>query len=76
MSDHQLAARLATEAGELLLAVRAELADATAAERKSAGDKRSHAFLMAALAIAAKDLRLEWRSRSALLSAVVFAATA
>ncbi len=28
----------------------------------------------AALAIAAKDLRLEWRSRSALLSAVVFAA--
>jgi heme exporter protein B len=30
--------------------------------------------IRAALAIAAKDLRLEWRSRSALLSAVVFAA--
>ena len=50
MSDHELAARLATEAGELLLGVRAELADATAAERKAAGDKRSHDFLMAALA--------------------------
>jgi 3'(2'), 5'-bisphosphate nucleotidase len=49
-SDHELAARLATEAGELLLVVRTELADATAAERKSAGDKRSHDFLMAALA--------------------------
>ncbi|MEU0499350.1 3'(2'),5'-bisphosphate nucleotidase CysQ [Mycobacterium sp. NPDC006124] len=50
MADHELAARLATEAGELLLEVRAELADATAAERKDAGDKRSHAFLMTALA--------------------------
>jgi 3'(2'), 5'-bisphosphate nucleotidase len=50
MSDHDVARRLATEAGELLLTVRAELADATAAERKSAGDKRSHDFLMAALA--------------------------
>lgn len=49
-SDHQLAARLATEAGELLLGVRAELADADAKERKAAGDKRSHDFLMAALA--------------------------
>jgi 3'(2'), 5'-bisphosphate nucleotidase len=49
-SDHQLAARLATEAGELLLGVRAELADADARERKAAGDKRSHDFLMAALA--------------------------
>lgn len=48
--DHELAARLATEAGELLLGVRAELADATAAERKDAGDKRAHAFLMTALA--------------------------
>jgi 3'(2'), 5'-bisphosphate nucleotidase len=45
-----LAARLATEAGRLLLAVRDELADATAAERKSAGDKRSHDFLIGALA--------------------------
>ena len=49
-SDHELAARLATEAGELLLAVRTELAVATVAERKSAGDKRSHDFLMTALA--------------------------
>jgi 3'(2'), 5'-bisphosphate nucleotidase len=50
MSDHQVAARLATRAGELLLAVRQELADATAAERKAAGDKRSHEYLMAELA--------------------------
>lgn len=50
MSDHELAATLATEAGELLLGVRAELAEATAAERKAAGDKRSHDYLMEALA--------------------------
>lgn len=50
MSDHQLAAELATQAGELLLGVRTELADATEVERKAAGDKRSHDFLMAALA--------------------------
>lgn len=37
MSDHQLAAELATQAGELLLGVRTELADATEAERKAAG---------------------------------------
>ena len=49
MNDHELAARLATEAGALLLDVRAELADASAEERKAAGDKRSHDFLMAAL---------------------------
>jgi 3'(2'), 5'-bisphosphate nucleotidase len=49
-TDHEVAARLATEAGQLLLAVRAELADATAAERKAAGDKRSHDYLMEALA--------------------------
>ena len=49
-SDHEVAARLATEAGKLLLEVRAELADASQAERKAAGDKRSHDFLMAALA--------------------------
>jgi 3'(2'), 5'-bisphosphate nucleotidase len=48
--DHELAARLATEAGELLLGVRDELADADPAARKAAGDKRSHDFLMAALA--------------------------
>jgi 3'(2'), 5'-bisphosphate nucleotidase len=49
MSDHALAARLATEAGHLLLRVREEFADAEASERKAAGDKRSHDFLMAAL---------------------------
>ena len=49
-SDHQVAARLATEAGKLLLEVRSELADATGAERKAAGDKRSHDFLIEALA--------------------------
>jgi 3'(2'), 5'-bisphosphate nucleotidase len=49
-NDHQVAARLATEAGQLLLAVREELADATAADRKAAGDKRSHDYLMVALA--------------------------
>ncbi|MGK2866428.1 MAG: 3'(2'),5'-bisphosphate nucleotidase CysQ [Mycobacterium sp.] len=48
--DHELASRLATEAGELLLGVRAEFADADATDRKAAGDKRSHDFLMAALA--------------------------
>jgi len=49
VTDHELAARLATQAGELLLGVRAEFADAAAEERKAAGDKRSHDFLMAAL---------------------------
>jgi 3'(2'), 5'-bisphosphate nucleotidase len=41
---------LATDAGKLLLEIRAELADASEAERKAAGDKRSHDFLMEALA--------------------------
>jgi 3'(2'), 5'-bisphosphate nucleotidase len=50
VSDHELAARLATQAGELLLTVRQELAQAPPVERKAAGDKRSHDFLMAALA--------------------------
>lgn len=50
MTDHELAARLATEAGQLLLGVRTELADASASERKAAGDKRSHDYLMEALA--------------------------
>ena len=54
-SDHELAARLATEAGELLLGVRDELADASEGERKAAGDKRSHDFLMEALATARPD---------------------
>ncbi|MCB0949704.1 MAG: 3'(2'),5'-bisphosphate nucleotidase CysQ [Mycobacterium sp.] len=49
MTDHDLAARLATEAGALLLGIRNGLAAATAQERKAAGDKGSHDFLMAAL---------------------------
>lgn len=49
MNDHDLAAQLATDAGQLLLGVRAEFADAEAGERKAAGDKRSHDFLMTAL---------------------------
>ncbi|CAA0121901.1 3'-phosphoadenosine 5'-phosphate phosphatase [Mycolicibacterium vanbaalenii] len=55
MTDHELAARLATEAGALLLDVRSELAEASAEERKAAGDKRSHDFLMAALAAERPD---------------------
>ncbi len=54
-SDHEVAARLATEAGALLLDVRAEFADADASERKGAGDKRSHDFLMEALAAVRPD---------------------
>lgn len=50
MNDHQLAAELAAGAGRLLLTVRDELAHAGEAERKAAGDKRSHDYLMAALA--------------------------
>jgi 3'(2'), 5'-bisphosphate nucleotidase len=51
-SDHELAAQLATQAGQLLLDIRIELAESGAAERKSAGDKRSHEFLLDALAAA------------------------
>ena len=50
MTDHQLAAELATAAGQLLLDIRAELADAPAEARKAAGDKGSHDYLMEALA--------------------------
>jgi 3'(2'), 5'-bisphosphate nucleotidase len=50
VTDHEVAARLATEAGRLLLAVRTELADATESDRKAAGDKRSHDYLMESLA--------------------------
>lgn len=49
-NDHELADALATEAGKLLLGVREEFADATTDERKAAGDKRSHDFLMQELA--------------------------
>ena len=52
MNDHRLAATLATEAGRLLLDVRTEFADATAQDRKAAGDQRSHNFLTAQLAAA------------------------
>lgn len=52
MNDHRLAATLATEAGRLLLAVRTEFADATAQDRKAAGDQRSHNFLTTQLAAA------------------------
>ena len=45
LSDHQTAATLATEAGELLLRVRArDFPDAAA--RKAAGDAESHRFLL------------------------------
>ncbi|KMO67136.1 3'(2'),5'-bisphosphate nucleotidase [Mycobacterium sp. BK558] len=54
-TDHEVAARLATEAGTLLLDVRAEFADASSDERKAAGDKRSHDFLMEALAAERPD---------------------
>lgn len=50
MNDHELAARLADDAGRLLLAVRDELAEAPPAERKAEGDRRSHEFLMSELA--------------------------
>lgn len=52
MNDHELAATLATRAGELLCAVRDEFAAAEAAERKAQGDRRSHDYLMEALAAA------------------------
>ncbi|MBI3212581.1 MAG: 3'(2'),5'-bisphosphate nucleotidase CysQ [Mycobacterium sp.] len=55
MGDHDLAAELATRAGRLLLTVREELAEASTDERKAAGDKRSHDFLMAELAAARPD---------------------
>ncbi|WP_139589114.1 3'(2'),5'-bisphosphate nucleotidase CysQ [Mycobacterium ulcerans] len=50
MNDHAVAAWLATEAGRLLLGVREEFAAAEGAQRKAAGDKRSHDFLMDKLA--------------------------
>jgi 3'(2'), 5'-bisphosphate nucleotidase len=50
VTDHEVAARLATDAGKLLLEIRTELAEASGAERKATGDKRSHDFLMKVLA--------------------------
>lgn len=55
MTDHELAATLATDAGRLLLTVREELSQATEAERKTVGDKRSHENLIAALATERPD---------------------
>lgn len=49
VDDHRLAADLATQAGALLLDVRAEFAGSDSAERKAAGDRRSHEFLLDAL---------------------------
>lgn len=48
--DHALAAGLASEAGERLLAVRAREGFADPAALRAAGDRESHVFLMAALA--------------------------
>jgi 3'(2'), 5'-bisphosphate nucleotidase len=50
--DHRLAGELATEAGNLLVELRAELvaAGAEAAELKAEGDRRSNAYLMERLA--------------------------
>lgn len=55
MNDHELAGQLATEAGQLLLAVREEFADSSVARRKDAGDMRSHEFLTARLAQSRPD---------------------
>ena len=49
MKDHEFAAAVASKAGQLLLKVRDEFADRPVADRKAAGDKRSHDFLMEAL---------------------------
>ncbi|WP_106402932.1 3'(2'),5'-bisphosphate nucleotidase CysQ [Actinocorallia populi] len=48
--DHSLAARLAAEAGEVLLRLRAERGFADGRALKDAGDQASHEYLMAALA--------------------------
>jgi len=55
VSDHELAAVLATAAGHLLLRVRAEQVDATPAGRGDAGDRRSHVFLLEELARSRPD---------------------
>lgn len=57
MDDHQLAHALATEAGEMLIALRAEMhaAGAEPGELKDTGDQRSHELLMERLATARPD---------------------
>lgn len=54
-NDHELAADLATAAGELLLDVRRELAEADPQVRKDEGDRRSHEFLHEQLRSARPD---------------------
>ena len=49
VSDHELAARLATAAGNCCSRCATSSPTPTAEERKAAGDKHSHDFLMAAL---------------------------
>ena len=52
LDDHQLAAQLATEAGDLLLELRARLSteDAPPAVLKAEGDRQAHELLMRRLA--------------------------
>ncbi|HEY1973535.1 MAG TPA: 3'(2'),5'-bisphosphate nucleotidase CysQ [Pseudonocardia sp.] len=50
MNDHEVAGRLAAEAGELLLGVRTAFAEAGRAARKAAGDASAHDFLVEQLA--------------------------
>lgn len=54
-TDHELAADLATRAGELLVAVRAELSEVDGTVRKDEGDRRSHNLLMHELQLARPD---------------------
>ncbi len=49
-ADHELAAAMATEAGEMLVALRAELGGAGPATLKREGDRRAHELLMARVA--------------------------
>lgn len=53
--DHALAAALATEAGEMLVALREELRHEGPATLKREGDRQSHELLMARLAMEAPD---------------------
>ena len=72
LNDHELAAELASRAGELLLLVRTELSDAEPQVRKDEGDRRAHNLLIHELQIARKDdaiLSEEGKDDSARLSA-------
>jgi len=50
LDDHELAASIATGAGQVLLRIRAEHASAEARERKDAGDRGAQEFIAGALA--------------------------